>query len=95
MKNINKYFKLYEAQAAAQQALKEALPKSEINTWFALDSSEGESLGLAAYDGLDGKPAIFHIKADRAFIFKEDGNNVVVPPTEEMLNELIEWLDEE
>ena len=95
MKNINKYFKLYEAKAAADRALDEMLPKSNKHNWLALGSSAGKDIRLGVYEGFDGKPAVFHIQANSTFVFKEDGNNIFAPPTEAMLNELVKWLDEE
>ena len=96
MKNLNKYFKLCAERKSIEAALEASAPRSEKNFWLALTNAvEGNSIALASVrkDDSSADVAIVDIYADGLFAFRN--NNYVTAPTEEMLNELIEWLDEE
>jgi len=96
MKNINKYIKLCAERKAAETALEAYGPQSEKHFWLTLTSAfDGKSIALASVhkDDSSGDLAIVDIYADGLFTFRN--NNHVTAPTEDMLNELVKWLDEE
>ena len=95
MKNLNKYFKLCAERKAVEVALEASGPQSEKHFWLALTSSfDGKSIALASMhkDDSSGDVAIVDIYAGGRFTFRN--NNYVTAPTEEMLDELNEWIED-
>ena len=96
MKNLNKYFKLSAERKAVESALESSGPQSDKHFWVLLtgDLINYETIVLAVMpkDRCD-TAAIVDITTDGLFTFRNGRH--VMPPTEEMLNELVKWLDEE
>ena len=95
MKNLNKYFKLCAERKAVEAALEAYAPKSDKHFWLALTSAfDGKSIALASVrkDDSSADVAIVDIYADGLFAFRN--NNYVTAPTEEMLDELNEWIED-